>query len=58
MSEFISVAEYAKKNGKTRQYIYRLIKNGRFKEIDLQKEEVCIDRITINEDAIIIEKHV
>jgi len=51
MSNFIPIAEYAKKIGKSRQHIYRLIRDNKFKEEDVRQEEMCKSVLRINEDA-------
>lgn len=51
MSKYISVYEYAKKNGIDSQNVYRWIRERKFKEGDTKLELVTRKRIRIKENA-------
>ena len=50
-SEFIPIWQYAKDNGLTRQTIYRLIRESKFKDEDVKITEKVVERILIKKDA-------
>jgi len=50
-TDYIPVYEYALKSGKSRQEVYRLIREGRFDPKDIIKIEKTVKRIMIKKTA-------
>jgi hypothetical protein len=51
MNEFVPVHKYAKLKNTSTQNVYRWIREKKFKDEDITKEEVCSERIRINKSA-------
>lgn len=51
MNKYIPIYEYAKKLNTSKQNVYRWIREGKFSDNDIKKEEVTVERIRIKESA-------
>lgn len=51
MTKFIPVHEYIKKHNTTKQNVYRWIREGKFKDEDVKKVVIEVERIRLNKDA-------
>lgn len=51
MNKYIPIYEYAKKANVPEQTVYRWIREKKFDDADVSKEEILVTRIRINGDA-------